>query len=68
MNKKAGCVLCMILMVGSIFYIYYATHSVSQEKEVKGPVRCGVDLPSCSGEHVRCINGYCRSDIITTFH
>ncbi len=25
--------------------------------------RCGVDLPSCSGERVRCINGYCKSDI-----
>ena len=25
--------------------------------------RCGVDLPSCSGEHIRCINGYCKSDI-----
>jgi hypothetical protein len=25
--------------------------------------RCGVDLPPCSGEHIRCINGYCKSDI-----
>ena len=25
--------------------------------------RCGVDLPPCVGEHVRCINGYCRSDV-----
>ncbi len=25
--------------------------------------RCGVDLPSCSGEHIRCMNGYCKSDI-----
>ena len=25
--------------------------------------RCGVDLPSCSGERVRCMNGYCKSDI-----
>lgn len=24
--------------------------------------RCGVDLPSCSGERIRCINGYCKSD------
>ena len=28
--------------------------------------RCGVDLPSCSGEHIRCINGYCKSDIAPT--
>ena len=27
------------------------------------PGRCGVDLPSCSGERVRCMNGYCKSDI-----
>ena len=25
--------------------------------------RCGVDLPSCLGERVRCMNGYCKSDI-----
>ena len=24
--------------------------------------RCGVDLPSCSGERIRCMNGYCKSD------
>ncbi len=24
---------------------------------------CGVDLPSCQGERVRCMNGYCKSDI-----
>ena len=28
--------------------------------------RCGVDLPPCVGEHVRCINGYCRSDLPAT--
>ena len=31
-----------------------------------GPARCGVDLPPCVGEHVRCINGYCRSDLPAT--
>lgn len=25
--------------------------------------RCGVDLPSCSGKNIRCMNGYCKSDI-----
>ena len=29
----------------------------------EGGGRCGVNLPSCSVEHVRCINGYCKSDI-----
>jgi len=25
--------------------------------------RCGVDLPSCSGKNIRCMNGYCKSDV-----
>jgi len=29
-------------------------------------IRCGVDLPSCQGERVRCMNGYCKSDIPPT--
>jgi len=29
--------------------------------------RCGVDLPSCVGERVRCINGYCKSDRLVAF-
>jgi hypothetical protein len=28
--------------------------------------RCGVDLPSCQGERIRCTNGYCKSDIPPT--
>jgi len=26
-------------------------------------IRCGVDLLPCSGERIRCMNGYCKSDI-----
>jgi hypothetical protein len=29
--------------------------------------RCGVDLPSCSGKNVRCMNGYCKSDMIPPY-
>ena len=25
--------------------------------------RCGVDLPPCLGKDIRCINGYCKSDM-----
>jgi len=30
------------------------------------PGRCGVDLPSCAGKNIRCMNGYCKSDIPPT--
>jgi hypothetical protein len=67
MNKKVIHVICMILIVGVILYVYYSSYTEGLEEEVvQGPFRCGVDLPSCSGEHVRCINGYCRSDVATT--
>jgi hypothetical protein len=64
MNKKAIHVLFMILMVGVISYVYYSSHTEGvEEKVAQGPLRCGVDLPRCVGEHVRCINGYCRSEM-----
>ena len=67
MNKKVIHVLFMILIVGVILYVYYSSHTEGlEEKAAQGPLRCGVDLPSCSGEHVRCINGYCRSDVAGT--
>jgi len=66
MNKKVIHVIFMILMVGAISYVYYSSHMNNvEEKATQGPLRCGVDLPRCVGEHVRCINGYCRSDVAT---
>jgi len=64
MNTKVIQVLCMILILGAIWY--YTSYTEGLEEEDQGPVRCGVDLPTCSGEHVRCINGYCRSDVAAT--
>ena len=67
MNKKVIHLLVIILMVGAILYVYRSSYTEGlKEKDIQGPLRCGVDLPSCSGEHVRCINGYCRSDVATT--
>ena len=66
MNKKVIHVLFMILIVGVTMYIYLSHTEGLEEQVAQGPSRCGVDLPSCSGEHVRCINGYCRSDVATT--
>ena len=63
MNMKlrhlAGIVF-IILVMGMLIYL------ISSPKGFEGFVdagRCGVDLPSCSGERIRCMNGYCKSDI-----
>jgi len=52
--------LFIILIVGMM--IHLVIMPVASEGFVD-PGRCGVDLPSCSGERVRCMNGYCKSDI-----
>jgi hypothetical protein len=50
----------IVLVIGMM--IYLVTSKRASEGFVD-PGRCGVDLPSCSGEHIRCMNGYCKSDI-----
>lgn len=52
--------LFIILIIGMM--IHLMTMPSAYEGFVD-PGRCGVDLPSCSGERVRCMNGYCKSDI-----
>ena len=52
--------LFMIAVLGMMIYL------VIMPNPSEGFVdagRCGVDLPSCSGERIRCMNGYCKSDI-----
>jgi len=67
MNKNLLHTLCIIAMITVIIYLFYSSCSEGLEENVpQGPARCGVDLPSCSGQHVRCINGYCRSDVAAT--
>jgi len=58
--------LFMILIVGVILYVYYSSYVEGLKEVPQGPLRCGVDLPSCSGEHVRCINGHCLSDVASS--
>ena len=53
-------ILFIILVV--VMMIYLITSPKASEGFVD-PGRCGVDLPSCAGERVRCINGYCKTDI-----
>ena len=52
--------LFIILVLGMMIYLVI-TPNPSEGFVDAG--RCGVDLPSCSGEHIRCMNGYCKSDI-----
>ena len=62
MVKKLYLVYIAVLVL-LLIYVMYSSCDEGFENEVK---RCGVDLPSCSGEHIRCMNGYCRSDIAST--
>ncbi len=56
--------LFVLISIGMLWYLY-RTSKASDGFVDAG--RCGVDLPSCSPENdnprVRCMNGYCKSDI-----
>lgn len=56
--KHSAGALFLILLGGMIFCVLAMTRSES----FVDAGRCGVDLPSCQGERVRCMNGYCKSD------
>jgi hypothetical protein len=58
--NKSGCRVVIVFVV-FIIIIFVAYGGNRIEAFVDAP-RCGVDLPSCVGEDVRCINGYCKSD------
>ena len=62
MRVKAG-TLFIILLGGMICCVLY---SKAYREGFVDRIRCGVDLPSCQGERVRCMNGYCKSDIPPT--
>jgi len=46
--------------------ILYLVLNPSVSENFVDPGRCGVDLPSCSGKNIRCMNGYCKSDVPPT--
>ena len=60
MRLKAG--TSFIILLGGM--IAYVVLTKTCNEGFVDPGRCGVDLPSCQGEHIRCMNGYCKSDII----
>lgn len=57
--------LFILISAGMIWYVYN-TSKVSEDGFVDVG-RCGVNLPSCSPRNdnprIRCMNGYCKSDI-----
>jgi hypothetical protein len=59
-REQAGIVF-VVLIIGMVLYLL-GNPTVSEA--FVDPGRCGVDLPSCSGKNIRCINGYCKSDLL----
>ena len=57
MNKKYTVIMVFVVFV--VCYLFYSSCEGFETRQ-----RCGVDLPSCSG--LRCINGYCQSDVAPT--
>lgn len=59
LRHLAGTVF-VILVIGMIMYLVISLRASESFVDVG---RCGVDLPTCVGERIRCMNGYCKSDI-----
>lgn len=59
LRQLAGTLFVILVVLMMIYLIISAKVS----EAFVDPGRCGVNLPSCSGERVRCMNGYCKSDI-----
>jgi hypothetical protein len=60
MKVKSAGTLFIILIIGMLLFLVLMP-KVSEGFMDAG--RCGVDLLPCSGERIRCMNGYCKSDI-----
>jgi hypothetical protein len=58
--------LFVLISIGMIWFLYTSPKASDMDGFVDAG-RCGVDLPSCSPRNdnprVRCMNGYCKSDI-----
>ena len=62
-GRHAAGAIFMIMVLGMILYLFA---SVKLSDGFVDAGRCGVGLPSCSGERVRCMNEYCKSDVAPT--
>ena len=58
-HYKASTVFIIVL----VLMILYVVMGKGSSEGFVDAGRCGVNLPSCSGDRVRCMNGYCASDI-----
>jgi hypothetical protein len=58
LRQSAGVLFIVALLAMIIYTVMYTAEGFTSS-----PPRCGVGMPSCQGERVRCINGYCRSDV-----
>jgi len=56
----------IVMVIAMAAYVIEQVTSANHEDFIDAG-RCGVDLPSCVGERVRCINGYCKSDRLVAF-
>lgn len=63
LRVQAGIVFLVLVLGMALYLVWNPTVS----EAFMDPGRCGVDLPSCSGKNIRCINGYCKSDIPPRF-
>jgi hypothetical protein len=54
--KHSAGALFIILLAGMIWL------AMRRSESFVDAGRCGVNLPSCQGEHIRCMNGYCKLD------
>lgn len=63
MNMKLRHLSGTIFIIAVVGMMIYLVIMPSSSEGFVNIGRCGVDLPSCSGERVRCMNGYCKSDI-----
>jgi len=59
-SRKMAGMLFVAILVGMIAYVMLSVRSCESFVDAG---RCGVDLPPCSGKDIRCMNGYCKSDI-----
>lgn len=57
LRQVAG--IIFIIMILTMLYVV----TIKASEGFMDANRCGVGLPPCVGERVRCINGYCKSDI-----
>lgn len=58
LRQLSGVIFVMLVI---IMIVYLVTKN--NFEGFVDPGRCGVYLPPCQGENIRCINGYCKSDI-----